>query len=197
MKKTLVLLLSLTLVFPATMVFAEYPGEEAGFETLDLEQQIVFDEEASEFGYSGYKFVDENGNEIQPQYDDIATFANLPSYYRNVNLTPAKNQGKTGGCWAFATIGAMEASLIKQGYHADRLDFSEAHLAYFAKNIRDNINNDGPESIGTMAYMAGGNELVALAAMAKGSGVVSESVMPYDEYTKNLKESPEYEAKAV
>ena len=197
MRKTLVLILSLILVFPAGVVFAEYPGEEAGFKTLDFAPQIVFDEEASEFGYLGYKFVDENGDEIQPQYDDIATFANLPSYYRNVNLTPVKNQGSVGCCWAFAFIGAMEANLIKQGYHAERLDFSEAHLAYFAKNIRDSINNDGPESIGSRAYTEGGNDFIALAAIAKGSGVVSESVMPYEEYTKNLKEAPEYEAKAV
>ena len=197
MRKTLVLLLSLILVFPAGVVFAENVEENADFETLTSTSRIVFDDEVSQYGYQGYKFVDENGDEIQPQYDDIATFANLPSYYRNTNLTPVKNQASAGCCWAFATIGAMETNLIKQGYHADQLDFSEAHMAYFSKNIRDNINNDGDESIGTMAYMVGGNELIALAAMAKGSGVVSECVMPYDEYTKNLKESPEYEAKAV
>ncbi len=196
MKKTLVLILSLILAFSTTVMAYEeaHSSEQLALSTT---HSIVFDDEVSEFGYQGYKFVDENGNEIEPQYDDIMFFAALPSSYRNTNLTPVKDQKEAGCCWAFAMIGAMEANLIKQGYNADKLDFSEAHMAYFSRNIRDSIHNDGPESDGVQAYMLGGNEYLALAAMAKGSGAVSESVMPYDEYTENIGTSGIYDAKTV
>ena len=157
-------------------------------------QRIVFDEKPSEYGYLAYKFVDENGNEIEPQYEEsISLFSSLPSYYRNENLTPVKNQGSEGCCWAFAMVGAMEASLIQQGYATPQnIDLSEAHMAYFGINLRDSVYNDGDASIGTQAYSAGGNEYYALAAMSKGSGAVSEYVAPYDEYTgENAKEVEE------
>ncbi len=196
MKKTFVLILSLMLVFSTSIMAYEetYSSEKL---PLGTTQNIVFDDEVSEFGYQGYRFVDENGNEVEPQYDDIMFFATLPSSYRNTNLTPIKDQKDAGCCWAFAMIGAMEANLIKQGHDADKLDFSEAHMAYFSRNIRDSIHNDGPASEGAQAYMLGGNEYRALAAMAKGSGAVSESVMPYDEYTENIGTSGTYDAKTV
>jgi len=157
-------------------------------------QRIVFDEEPSEYGYLAYKFVDENGNEIEPQYEEsISLFGLLPLDYRNEKLTPVKNQGTEGCCWAFAMVGAMEASLIQQGYATpDNIDLSEAHMAYFSINLRDSKYNDGDASVGTEAYSAGGNEYYALAAMSKGSGAVSEELAPYEEYTgKNAKEVEE------
>ena len=157
-------------------------------------QRIVFDEKPSQYGYLAYNFVDENGNEIEPQYEDsISLFGLLPSYYRNENLTPVKNQGEEGCCWAFAMVGAIEASLIQQGYATPQnIDLSEAHMAYFGVNLRDNVYNDGDASVGVQAYSDGGNEYYALAAMSKGSGAVSEEVAPYEEYTgENLKEVEE------
>ncbi len=184
MKRFIAVALVTILAFSTSVMAYE---EEYSLEQLALSMthSIVFDDEVSEFGYQGYKFVDENGNEVEPQYDDIMLFAALPSSYRNTNLTPVKDQKEEGCCWAFAMIGAMEASLIKQGYNPDELDFSEAHMAYFGVNIRDDIHNDGPVSIGVDAYSRGGNEICATSAMTKGSGAVSESVAPYDEYTKN------------
>lgn len=162
-------------------------------------QRIVFDEKPSEYGYLAYKFVDENGNEIEPQYEEsISLFSSLPSYYRNENLTPVKNQGSEGCCWAFAMVGAMEASLIQQGYVTPQnIDLSEAHMAYFSKNLYDSIYRDGnifekPEDKIEEAYTNGGHEYYALAALSKGSGAVSEGIAPYAEYTgENKKEIEE------
>ena len=66
------------------------------------------------------------------------TGVNLPASYdlRDYNLsTSVKDQDPLGTCWAFLlATAALESNYLKQTGFAP--DFSEKHLAYFAKHTR-------------------------------------------------------------
>ncbi len=87
----------------------------------------------------------------------------LPSSYdlRNKNkMTPVRNQGPNGSCWAFAAYGTLESTLMPE-YN----DFSE-------KNMRNRHGYDiEPDK--------GGNRYMSTAYMARWSGPIDESDDPY------------------
>jgi len=103
--------------------------------------------------------------ELQPQdYDyeeerDAGMIeATLPTAYTGI-YTPIKNQASCGSCWAFATIGAMEAAIkMKTG---TTYDLSEQYLV----------------SCNTLGYGCNGGWFAF--AMCKSPGAIIESCFPY------------------
>ncbi len=76
-------------------------------------------------------------------------------------LSPIKNQGQDGNCWAFASTASLESSLLP----GERYDFSE--------NNEKNLHGfDVPINLG-------GNDFMATAYLARWSGPVSEAADPY------------------
>ena len=91
----------------------------------------------------------------------------IPSYYdlRNEGrVTPMRNQGPNGSCWAFATYGSAESVLLPR----ENTDFSE-------KNLRNTHGYDwGPKD--------GGTYQVSAAYLSRWSGPISERDEPYHPY---------------
>ena len=99
---------------------------------------------------------------MDPDYEseesvDLAV-VKLPAAYTGV-YTPIKNQGSCGSCWAFGTLGAMEAAYKKK--YGTTLDLSEQYLV----------------SCNTLGYGCDGGWFAF--AMCKNPGAILESCFPY------------------
>lgn len=93
--------------------------------------------------------------------------------YRKVGRAPlAKNQKEFGTCWAFASLAALESSLLpEQSY-----DFSEDHMSL--GNSFNLGQNDGGEFSMSMAYLLGWQGPVLEEDDTYGDGVSPEGLKP-------------------
>lgn len=109
-------------------------------------------------------------NAIDNPYPDRQMANFLPASFdlRNEGrVTPVRNQGPNGSCWAFATYGSAESVLLPR----ENNDFSE-------KNLRNTHGYDwGPKD--------GGSCQISAAYLARWSGPISERDEPYSPYDFN------------
>ena len=125
---------------------------------------------------------------------------------RNVNgisyVTPVRSQAPFGTCWSFATVAAIESSILGAGLNgadgkpADpkTLDLSEKQIAWFsARALNDPENSQNGEgqyvadfmnnvSVLTEFMNRGGNAIFSTQALAQGIGPAHESADPNLEY---------------
>ena len=138
-----------------------------------------------------------------------------PAKYSSVEqgyITPVKNQGQWGICWAFSSTAISEASLIKEfpdKYKADTLDLSENLFSYMISHpsVYGKLNSSGDyakytASSNTEYLTAGGNVWAAGLGLMNGIGPYNEnSDYPYSEdntpsiVNKNFTESEYYEVR--
>ena len=109
---------------------------------------------------------------VTPRGELQALEATLPPVYNVADLgfvTPAKDQGKCGACWAFASVGAMESKILMRGDKrmGTPLDLSEQQQV----------------SCNTKQYGCRGGYMTAplfwAPAPNPNSGPLPESVFPY------------------
>jgi C1A family cysteine protease len=87
-------------------------------------------------------------------------------------VTPVRNQGAYGTCWAFATFGSIESFLAP----AESLDFSENNL----------IHRDGFD----YGFNSGGHYIMSMAYLADWRGPVDELEDPYPSPSSSPSSSP-------
>ncbi len=101
-------------------------------------------------------------------------------------VTPVRDQGAEGMCFAFSAIGACESNLLMQALESDYelLDLSEAQMGHFLytqqENPLDPLYGDYIEA--TDKGASGGNGIFAAAGLAVGLGTQLEQFCSYDDW---------------
>lgn len=80
---------------------------------------------------SDRKYLLKDANEEKQFYGDTSEIVNLSKYDPRDELTPVQDQGDTNLCWAYSTINASEASILKHKIGSkDTLRLNPKALAY-------------------------------------------------------------------
>jgi C1A family cysteine protease len=104
---------------------------------------------------------------LAAQLEDLPPSYDLRTYGY---VTPVKNQGSCGSCWAFGSYGPLESWLLKNA--GETWDLSE-----------NNLKNCNGFDIGTCE--TGGDEDMSTAYLTRWSGPVSEADDPYHDYDES------------
>ncbi len=139
----------------------------------------------SESGYQAYGLFDTEGNLVEPakRSEEISLFGNsLPDKYDSRDygyISPVRNQGSFGTCWAHAFVACAEANMIKKGYEEQFNNYSELHLAYFYHK-RNETQGDGVDVFDEKyGYFGGGNGNYAAQFAENFQDLAVESDFPY------------------
>lgn len=113
-------------------------------------------------------------------------------------VTSVKNQGSSGLCWAYASLGACESTILKNGYTIEddwldsngELTFSVGSLAWYAYTNR---NIPGSSIQGDYITLSGkgyngGNAAIACYALASGENLQLEQNAPLSRWSKGYSE---------
>ena len=155
-----------------------------------LPRAYAQDEERFARYYEGLKEFDvPSPDEGEQEEDEELVGANTPSSYITSRLTPVRDQGTSGLCWAFSAAALMETSLLQRytDENKNALDLSEEQLAYFYFNRQDDpLHNTGDmqmvyqDSDEATAYRhASGSPIYLLQELSTGQGIAKEADVPF------------------
>ena len=122
-----------------------------------------------------------------------AAGSELPSRYdarKDGRTAPVKNQGDLGTCWAFASLLALESSLLPE----ESYDFSEDHMSHNPNFLLD--QKSGGDYIMSMAYLLSWRGPVLEEEDPYGDGV-SPTGLTAVKHVQEIQILPEYDREAI
>lgn len=188
MKKLISIITSFTIIISSSAVFA---FAQNGNKRVELNSYtIVYDR----VGFS-YHYEDTDGNTVE--LFDKTGFSksgsrksgSLPSEYDSRDsgcVTPVKNQGSLGTCWAVSAVSVLESNAVKRGLiPLDEARFSYAHLIWTAYDDSDipgdvNLGEYIKPYGGYTPYSNGGYDIYVASSLVKGCGIVNDADFPFD-----------------
>ena len=145
----------------------------------------------SGYGYRSVKKTILNEQDLNVGHSKMSTskLEEVPRAYdsrEEGSVTAVKNQGSLGICWAYTAIGASESRILKKGLDTAP-DLSEYHLSYSAYNkALDPLGLTAKDimkvrEMSNDIYDWGGNDYLAVSALARWQGEVDENVASMEE----------------
>jgi C1A family cysteine protease/uncharacterized protein YneR len=149
-----------TVPLTKSALFSENPQHGLGFVPLTVDLSFTKGQDVSRFVRSSYPVSDNfllNGEEYPARFD----------LRQNGKVTPVKNQGSAGSCWAFASYASLESTLLPN----ESWNFSENNM----KNLLSSTYPDGFDR----SAESGGNALYSTAYLARWTGPIRDGDDPY------------------